>query len=73
MQHYFEDANTVLQAQETTTNGLEAAKAAERLNKYGRNKLAEGKKKPLILRFLDQMKDPMVIVLIAAAIISGIV
>ncbi len=73
MQHYFEEANTVLQAQETTTNGLDATKAAERLNRFGRNKLAEGKKKPLILRFLDQMKDPMVIVLIAAAIISGIV
>lgn len=73
MQHYFEDVNTVLQAQDTTTKGLETSKAVERLDKYGRNKLAEGKKKPLILRFLDQLKDPMVLVLIAAAVISGVV
>ncbi len=73
MKHYFEDTSTVLQAQETSENGLDAKIAEERLVKYGRNKLAEGKKKPLLLRFLDQMKDPMVIVLIAAAIISGVV
>ncbi|HEX2947529.1 MAG TPA: cation-translocating P-type ATPase [Clostridia bacterium] len=73
MKYYFEDANAVLESQETSPDGLNAAKSAERLQKYGRNKLAEGKKKPVLLRFLDQMKDPMVIVLIAAAVISGVV
>jgi len=73
MKHYFEDADAVLKAQESSNDGLSASQASERLQKYGRNKLAEGRKKPLLLRFLDQMKDPMVIVLIAAAIISGAV
>ena len=38
----------------------------------GKNKLAEGKKTPLILRFLSQFADPMIIILIAAAVISAI-
>ncbi len=73
MQHYFEDVNTVIKSQETSSDGLDTSQASERLQKYGRNKLAEGKRKPLPLRLLDQMKDPMVIILIAAAIVSGAV
>lgn len=73
MKYYFEDADAVLREQESSQNGLEVQQAHERLQKYGRNKLAEGRRKPVLVRLLDQMKDPMVIVLIAAAIISGVV
>jgi Ca2+-transporting ATPase len=73
MQHYFSSIDTVLEQQKTSLNGLDAAQATERLNQYGKNKLAEGKKKSLIIRLLGQLVDPMVIVLISAAIVSGAV
>ncbi len=72
MKHYLEEADAVLKSQESSRNGLDAGQAALRLEKYGRNKLAEGKKRTVLQRFFEQMKDPMVIVLIAAAVISGI-
>jgi len=43
------------------------------LEKYGPNKLAEGKRKSLLAKFFGEMADPMVMVLIAAAVISGVV
>lgn len=58
---------------QTGKSGLSEKEAAERLRKDGPNALQEGKKRNLFLRFLDQMKDMMIIVLLAAAIISGIV
>ncbi len=73
MKHYFESVEAVLDKNNTSRNGLDASEAAERLNKYGKNKLAEGQKKTLLARLLGQLADPMVIVLIAAAIISGVV
>ncbi|NLU53714.1 MAG: calcium-translocating P-type ATPase, PMCA-type [Clostridiaceae bacterium] len=71
MKHYFEQAETVLKSLESGKNGLNESQAMERLSKYGKNKLDEGKKKSLLVRFFEQMADPMVIVLIAAAVISG--
>ena len=50
--------------------GLTARQARERLAQYGPNKLAGAKKEPLWARFLDQMKDPMILVLLAAAALS---
>ncbi len=73
MQQYFDSIESVLDQQKTSHNGLDTAQVSERLNQYGKNKLAEGKKKSLIARLLGQMADPMVIVLIAAAVISGAV
>ncbi len=52
------------------SSGLSEAEAAKRLGTYGPNKLDAAKKEPLILRFLDQLKDPMIIVLLAAAALS---
>ncbi len=51
--------------------GLSAAEAAARLAKHGENKLEEGKKKSLFARIIDQIKNPMILVLIAAGGISG--
>jgi len=73
MKHYLEDVSVVLKQFETDRNGLSPEKAAQLLEKHGRNRLAETRKKTVFERFVDQLKDPMVIILIAAAIISGIV
>jgi Ca2+-transporting ATPase len=72
MKYYLEEVQTVLNSLETDSNGLDPGQAASRLENYGRNKLAEAKRKTLAQRLFEQMKDPMVIVLIAAAVISGI-
>ncbi|UWV48505.1 calcium-translocating P-type ATPase, PMCA-type [Acetivibrio thermocellus] len=71
MKHYFESVETVLEHMGSSKNGIDPKEASLRLEKYGRNKLDEGKKKTVFGRFLDQLKDPMIIVLIVAAIISG--
>lgn len=56
----------------TDENGLGQSRAEENLKKYGRNELAEGKKKSPLMVFLEQYKDFLVIILIIAAVISGI-
>ncbi len=50
--------------------GLSTAQVRELQQTHGPNKLREKKKKPLIVRFLDQFKDVMILILIAAAIVS---
>ena len=72
MTHTFwnQTAEETLRARETGPGGLTAAEAAARLEKYGKNALAEGKKKPLWQVFLEQFKDLLVVILVAAAVIS---
>ena len=50
--------------------GLSKAEAQKRLQKYGPNRLEGKPPRPLILRLLDQLKDPMILVLLAAAGLS---
>ena len=50
--------------------GLDPQSIAALQEKYGKNKLKEKKKKSTLQRFLDQFKDVMILILIAAAIVS---
>ena len=72
MKHYFMSKEDVLREVGSTADGLTSAEAEQRLNKYGRNRLEEGKRTSVLKRILAQISDPMVLVLIAAAVISGI-
>ncbi|MDE6589611.1 MAG: HAD-IC family P-type ATPase, partial [Oscillospiraceae bacterium] len=51
-------------------SGLSSRQAGERLEKYGPNKLSGARREPLAVRFLNQMKDAMILVLLLAAALS---
>ena len=70
MKYYNEEYSKVLTSLGTTEEGLSNEEASARLEKNGKNKLAEGKKVSIIRRFFAQLCDPMIIVLLAAAALS---
>ena len=72
MKHYLHTADEVFAEVKSTTEGLSSAEAQARLEKNGKNKLQEAKKKSTLARFADQLKDPMIIILIIAAAISAV-
>lgn len=72
MEPYLISQEEVLSEMNTGVGGLSAHEAERRLTKYGPNRLAEGKKESLLHRFLKELADPMIIILIVAAVISGI-
>ena len=61
-----------LKAVESARTGLTSAQAAERLERFGKNALAEGKKKSGLQVFLEQFKDLLVVILLVAAVISAV-
>ena len=69
---YTLSAQQVLEAQQTTAEGLSVEEAASRREKYGPNKLKEAEKPTLLQRFVAQLKDPMLIILMAAAAVSAL-
>ncbi len=54
----------------TAESGLTDSEVKKRLEQYGPNELKSAEKESLFMRFLDQMKDPMIIVLLVAAVLS---
>ena len=72
MRYYCEEKERVLEELGSSHEGLDVNEAEKRLLKHGKNKLAEAKKDSLIKRFFAQMKDPMIIILLCAAAISGV-
>ncbi len=62
---------SVLEQLGTTENGLSSQEAAQRLEKYGHNKLKEAEKVTWLQRFMAQLKDPMLIILMIAAVVSA--
>ena len=72
MKPYLESVDSVFQELKSSSEGLPAADAKSRLQQYGPNELVEKKKRPAWMMFLLQFKDVMILILIAAAIISGV-
>ena len=72
MKYYLKSIDETFNETASASGGLSADEAEVRLEKNGRNKLAEAKKDSLFKRFMMQLADPMIIILIAAAVISGI-
>ena len=71
MKHYLETADAVFSEVKSGADGLSSQEAAARLEANGKNKLAEAKKDSMVKRFFNQMKDPMIIILLVAAVISA--
>ncbi len=72
MKEYLISSEEVLNKQKTSFNGLSEKEAYSRLEQNGKNKLTEGKKESLIVKFFKQFSEPMTIVLLIASIVSGI-
>ena len=62
----------MFQELDSSPDGLQAGEAARRLERDGRNRLQEAKKDSLVKRFFAQMADPMILILLAAALVSGV-
>ena len=71
-QEYTQSAEELLRQFDTSGQGLSGAQAAERLQKYGPNRLKEAPKPTLLQRFIEQLKDPMLIILMVAAAVSAV-
>lgn len=72
MKHYLSTPEEVFKETSSSEKGLTSEQAQKRLEENGKNRLEEGKKKSVIRRLLEQFADPMIIILIVAAAISGI-
>lgn len=72
MDYYKETKERSLEALRSRPEGLSAAEAEKRLAEHGENKLADGKRRSLFSRFMSQLADPMIIVLLGAAVLSAI-
>lgn len=73
MNYHSVDIDGIYKLMNTNSNGLDISEANDRLEKYGKNVYAEVKKKSNLLKFFNQFKDLMIVVLILAAIFSFII
>ena len=68
MKFHYERKNNILSYFETdATKGLSTEKAKQMLEKHGLNQLKEKKKKSMFARFVEQFKDAMILILLAAS------
>ena len=72
MKYYCEEKDLVMRQLDSGENGLSQAEAERRLAENGKNKLAAAKKDSILKQLLKQLADPMIIILLAAAAISGV-
>ena len=71
-QEYIRSTDDILGELGVTAGGLTSGEAEKRRETYGPNKLKDAEKKSLLRRFLDQLKDPMLIILMIAAAVSAV-
>ncbi|MEI3416582.1 MAG: cation-transporting P-type ATPase [Christensenellaceae bacterium] len=69
MKHYLEPVDTVYRETESSADGLSQEQVRRRPARDGKNKLAEPKKESLVKRFFSQMMDPMILILLASALV----
>lgn len=69
---YTQSGEELMQQLGSGETGLSGAEAEKRLQQYGENRLKTAEKPTLLRRFLNQLKDPMLLILMAAAVVSGI-
>ncbi|MCW8956449.1 MAG: cation-translocating P-type ATPase [Gammaproteobacteria bacterium] len=67
------EAVDVLKQFESSTNGLSTQQASQKLQQFGPNRLPEAHHRSLLAMLLGQFSDFMILVLLAAALISGII
>ena len=72
MDYYRQPPSDTLRALDSTPDGLTPEQAAARLARDGRNVLTEPPKPSLVKQFFQQLADPMILVLLAAALISAV-
>jgi len=72
MNYYLESVDAVYKQTQSHSEGLSDQEVQTRLERNGKNKLVEAKKISLLLRFLNQLSDPMIIILLVAAAISAV-
>ncbi len=72
MRYYCEEKETVLNELGSSESGLSSEEASKRLERDGKNVLAAKKGKSLVRRFFEELCDPMIIILLVAALVSGI-
>lgn len=68
--HHLTEEEVLTELSTNRENGLSSKEAECRLERHGLNRLQEAKKDSLFKRLLNQLKDPMIIVLLAAAALS---
>ena len=70
MKYHLLSVDETLKAVGSTAEGLSQEEADKRLLEHGKNKLVEGKKKTWLKRFVEQLVNPMIIVLLIAAAVN---
>jgi Ca2+-transporting ATPase len=73
MNWHIRKINEVYEELKSSPEGLSVDEVEKRIEKYGPNELIEVKKKTVFMMFLDQFKDFMIMILVAAAVVSGII
>ena len=71
-ENYLKTSEEVMNELKTVREGLSSDEAEKRINQYGKNELEQVKKETIVQKFVNELKDPMLIMLICAAIISAI-